>query len=71
MYLKSAGYMDSVLFPTISKEGDVLLPYVGKWDIYCRNVQVSQQPISIFIGNPDKNLLPTYQNFYADIYLAY
>ncbi len=38
MRLKYIGYKDTVLFPTIGKEGDVLSPYIGKSDIYCRKV---------------------------------
>jgi hypothetical protein len=63
--------MDTVLFPTIGKEADVLSPYIGKSDNPLqKKVQVSRPPISIFIGHPDKNLLQTYLNFYADRYLA-
>ncbi len=38
MHLKSIEYTDTVLFPTISKAGDVLLPYIGKSDICCKKV---------------------------------
>ncbi len=38
MDLKSKGYMNTVLFLTIGKAGDVLLPDIGKSDIYCRIV---------------------------------
>jgi hypothetical protein len=63
MHLKSIGYTDTVLFPSIGKAGHVVLPYIGKPDTYHRKVKVSRNPISIFIGHPDKNLLPTYLNF--------
>ncbi len=36
MQQKSIGYTDTVLFPTIGKEVDVLLPYIDKLDIYCK-----------------------------------
>jgi hypothetical protein len=34
--LNSKGYTDTVLFPPTGKAGDVVLPYFGKSDIYCR-----------------------------------
>ncbi len=71
LHLKFIGYTDTVRFPSTGKAGDVLSPYFGKSDIYPRKVQVSRQPISIFIGHPDKNLLPTYLNFYNDRYPTY
>jgi hypothetical protein len=61
--------MDTLLPPTIGKEGDVLLLYIGKSDIYCRKVEVTWQLISRFIGRPDRNLLPIYVNFFDDRYL--
>jgi hypothetical protein len=39
MHLKSIGYMDTVLYPTIGKKGDVLSPYIGKLDIYAEKVR--------------------------------
>jgi hypothetical protein len=33
---KSIGYMDTVFFPSTGKAGDVILPYFGSSDIYCR-----------------------------------
>ncbi len=71
MHLKSIGYTDTVLSPPTSKVGDAVLLYFGKLDIYLRSVQVSCQPISIFIDHLDKNLLLTYLNFYGDRYPAY
>jgi hypothetical protein len=71
MHLKSIGYTDTVLFPPTGNAVNVQSPDIGKPDIYCRNNKVSRQPISIFIGHQDKNLLPTYLNFYGDRYPAY
>jgi hypothetical protein len=39
------GYTDTTLFLTIGKAEDVLSPYIGKSDIYCRKVLVSWQLI--------------------------
>ncbi len=58
MHLKSVGYTDTVFFLTIGNVVNVQLPDIGKPDF----------------GNvwyPDKKLLPTCLNFYADRYLAY
>ncbi len=63
MHLKSVEYTDTVLFLTIGNAVNVQLPDIGKLDIYGRKDQVSRQPISVIIGNTDKKLLPTYQNF--------
>jgi hypothetical protein len=79
MHLKSKGYMDTVLFPTISKAGDVLSPYIGKLDIYCRirSLGKSAANFNIFLllfpafEYWDKNLLPTYLHFYLDKYPTY
>ncbi len=71
MHLKSVGYTDTVLFPTIGNAVNVQSPDIGKLDIYRRKDSVSWQPISVIFGFPDKKLLPTYLNFYADRYLAY
>jgi hypothetical protein len=51
MHKKSIGYTDTVLFPSFGKAGYVLLPYIGKADIYHIIVDVSWQPISIFVGH--------------------
>jgi hypothetical protein len=71
MHLKSVGYTDTVLFPTISNAVNVQSPDLGKLDIYRRKDWVSRQPISVIFGHPDKNLLPNYLNFYDDRYPAY
>jgi hypothetical protein len=71
MHLKSVGYTDTVLFPTIGNAENVQSPDIGKLDIYCRKDWVSRQPISVIFGHPDKKLLPTYLNFLADRYPAY
>ncbi len=42
MHLKSIGYTDTGLFPTVGKAGNVLLPDIGKPDIYPRKVSVSR-----------------------------
>jgi hypothetical protein len=63
MHLKSIGYPDTVLFPTIGKEGNVLLPYIGKSVIYCRKVQVVAANFIKYWSTGIKNLLPTYLNF--------
>ena len=63
MRLKSVGYTDTVLFPTIGNAVNVQSPDIGKPDIYGRKDQVSRQPISVIISNMDKKLLPTYLNF--------
>jgi hypothetical protein len=63
MHLNSVGYTDTVLCPTIGNAVNIHSPEIGKPDIYCRKDQVSRQPISVIIGNTDKNLLPTYLNF--------
>ncbi len=55
MHLKSEGYMDTLLFPTIGNAVNVPSPEIGKPDIYCRKDQVSRQPISEIIGNTEKN----------------
>ncbi len=36
MHLKSVGYRDTVLFPTIGNVVNVKSPDIGKPDIYCR-----------------------------------
>ncbi len=36
MHLKSVGYTDTVLFPTIANAVNVQSPYIGKPDIYRR-----------------------------------
>ncbi len=36
MHLKSVGYTDTVLFPTIGNAANVQSPYIGKPDIYRR-----------------------------------
>ncbi len=56
MHLKSVGYTATVLFPTIGNVVNVQSPDIGKPDIFCRKDQVSQQPISVIIGNTDKKL---------------
>jgi hypothetical protein len=66
MHLKSVGYTDTVLFPTIGNAVNVQSP-----DIYRSKDYVSPQPISVIFGHPDKKLLPTYLNFYDDRYPAY
>ncbi len=71
MHLKSVGYTDTVLLPTIGNAVNVLTPDVGKSDIYHKKDQVSRQPILVIFGYPDKKLLPTYLNFYADRYPDY
>jgi hypothetical protein len=63
MHLKSVGYADTVLCPTIGNAVNRQSPDIGKPDIYRRKDQVSWQPISVIIGNTDKKLLPTYLNF--------
>jgi hypothetical protein len=63
MHLKSVGYTDAVLFPTIGNAVNVQSPDIGKLDIYCRKDKVSRQPILVIIGNTDKKLLLTYLNF--------
>jgi hypothetical protein len=63
MHLKSLGFMDTELFPTIGNAVNVQSPDIGKPDIYGRKDWVSRQPISVIIDNTDKKLLPTYLNF--------
>ncbi len=63
MHLKSVGYTDTVLCPTIGNAINVQSPDIGNPDIYCRKDKVSRQPIPVIIGNTDKKLLPTYLNF--------
>jgi hypothetical protein len=36
IHLKSVGYTDTVLFPTIGNAENVQSPGIGKPDIYCR-----------------------------------
>ncbi len=71
MHLKSVRYTDTVLFPTIGNAVNVQSPDIDKPGIYCRKDQVSRQPILVVIGNTDKKLMQTYQNFKADRYPAY
>jgi hypothetical protein len=71
IHLKSVGYTDTVLFPTIGNAVNVQSLDIGKPDIYRRKDYVSRQPTSVIFGHPDKKLLPTYLNFYADRYPAY
>ncbi len=67
MLLKYIGYTDTVLFLPTGKAGDVVCGYYG----YLLQISwVRRKPISIFIGCPAKYLLPTYLNFYGDIYPA-
>jgi hypothetical protein len=70
MHLKSVGYTDAALLPTIGNALNVQSPDIGKPDIYRRKYKVSRQPISVIFGHPDKILLQ-HLNFYADRYRAY
>jgi hypothetical protein len=74
MHLKSVGYTDTVLFPTIGNAVNVQSLDIGKPDIYCRKEYVSRQPISVIIGNTDKNccqLTLTFKLILYSRYLAY
>ncbi len=51
MHLKSIGYMETVLFPTIDNVVNVQSPDIGKPDIYRRKDKVSRQPVSLIIGH--------------------
>jgi hypothetical protein len=78
MHLKSIGFTNIVLFLSTGKAEDVLLPYFGKSDIYPKkslgklaanfNIYWSFFPVFQY---SDKNLLPTYLNFYANKYPTY
>jgi hypothetical protein len=61
--------MDTVLFLTIGKTGDVLMPYIGKTGIgeLTANFNI-YWPLFLAFQCSDKNLLPTYLNFYANRY---
>ncbi len=56
MHLRSVGYTDTVLFPTIGNAAKVQSPDIGKPDIYGRKDQVSWQPILVIIGHLDKTI---------------
>ncbi len=53
-HLKSVGYTDTVLCPTIANAVNVQSPDIGKPNIYCTKDQVSRQPILVIMGNTDK-----------------
>jgi hypothetical protein len=53
MHLKSVGYTDTVLCPTIGNAINVQLPDIGNPDIYCRKDKVSRQQFLVIIGNTD------------------
>jgi hypothetical protein len=70
MRLKSVGYMDTVLFPTIGNAANVQSPDIGKPDIFRRKDWESRQPILVIFGHLDKKLLQAYLSFYADRYIV-
>ncbi len=58
MHLKSVGYMDTVLFPTIGNAVNVQSPDMVSQKSITENI-LSQQPILVIIGHPDTKLLLT------------
>ncbi len=63
--------METLLFPTVGNAVNVKSPDISKPENYHRKDWVSRQPTLVIIGHPDKNLLASYLNFYADRYPAY
>jgi hypothetical protein len=58
-------------FPPTGKAGDVVSPYFGKSG-YLLQISLGKSAANFnIIGHLDKNLLPTYLNFYGDRYSAY
>ncbi len=74
--LKSTGYIDTVFFLTIGEAEYVLVTYVDKSILLQVSLGKSVCQFQYFwsffpsLKYSDKNLLPTYPNFYADRLMA-